>query len=66
MDGHFVDNISFGIPVCNALKDYPIFKDVHLMISDPFKYIDNFIENKYSYNVKYSKKNKKIIGNGKN
>ena len=44
MDGHFVDNISFGIPVCNSLKDYPIFKDVHLMISDPKRYVERFID----------------------
>ena len=43
MDGHFVNNISYGGIICEAVKEYPIFKDVHLMISDPFKYIDNFI-----------------------
>ena len=44
MDGHFVPNISFGFPICDALKDYPIFKDVHLMISDPLKYVEGFME----------------------
>lgn len=43
MDGHFVNNISYGGIICEAVKDYPIFKDVHLMISEPLKYIDNFI-----------------------
>ena len=43
MDGHFVPNISFGFPICEALKDCPIFKDVHLMISDPLKYVHKFI-----------------------
>ena len=46
MDGHFVNNISFGFPICNAISDYPIFKDVHLMISDPLKYVDGFIKAK--------------------
>ena len=44
MDGIFVDNISFGIPIAKAIQDYPIFKDVHLMICDPLKYVDGFID----------------------
>ena len=46
MDGHFVNNISFGFPICDAIASYPIFKDVHLMISDPNKYVDRFIKAK--------------------
>lgn len=43
MDGVFVPNISFGIPVIqsvNRLAEKPL--DVHLMISEPFRYIDAF------------------------
>ncbi len=44
MDGHFVPNISFGIPVLKsihtALPD--AFFDVHLMISKPLSYVDAF------------------------
>lgn len=44
MDGQFVDNISFGLPVLEKLSKYTdIFKDVHLMISNPLKYIDAFV-----------------------
>ena len=44
MDGAFVPNISFGFPICEALKDCPIFKDVHLMINNPSDYVERFIE----------------------
>ena len=44
MDGNFVPNISFGFPICSALKDCPIFKDVHLMINNPINYVERFIE----------------------
>ncbi len=45
MDGHFVPNISYGIPVLKSLKRYSeLPMDVHLMISDPFKYIDAFAD----------------------
>ncbi len=43
MDGEFVPNISFGMPVINAIKkhtDIPL--DIHLMISEPHRYIDDF------------------------
>ncbi len=43
MDGHFVPNITLGAPVVKCIKkatDVPF--DVHLMISDPLKYIDDF------------------------
>ncbi|HTM99784.1 MAG TPA: ribulose-phosphate 3-epimerase, partial [Pedobacter sp.] len=43
MDGVFVPNISFGFPVLNAVKKYakkPL--DVHLMIVNPDKYIEDF------------------------
>ncbi|MBX2843349.1 MAG: ribulose-phosphate 3-epimerase [Flammeovirgaceae bacterium] len=43
MDGSFVPNISFGLPVLKAVKKYatkPI--DVHLMIVNPEKYLEDF------------------------
>lgn len=43
MDGHFVPNISIGIPVVESLRRCTdAFLDVHLMISQPEKYIDAF------------------------
>mgnify|MGYP000758893307 CR=1 FL=1 len=45
MDGHFVPNISIGAPVIAAMKkvcDVPF--DVHLMISDPYFYIEDFVK----------------------
>lgn len=45
MDGHFVPNISIGVPVVKSLsKATEAFLDVHLMISQPDKYIDAFID----------------------
>lgn len=44
MDGHFVPNISFGYSILKDIsKVTDKYLDVHLMISDPFKYVDNFI-----------------------
>ena len=43
MDGVFMPNISFGMPVLKAIKKEakkPL--DVHLMIIDPDRYIENF------------------------
>ncbi len=45
MDGRFVPNISFGIPVVKAMREYcqkPL--DVHLMIVEPERYVDAFRE----------------------
>ena len=44
MDGHFVPNISFGVPVLASLhKGIPsAFFDVHLMISHPLAYVEPF------------------------
>lgn len=43
MDGHFVPNISIGAPVVASIKkvcDIPF--DVHLMISNPLQYVEDF------------------------
>jgi ribulose-phosphate 3-epimerase len=43
MDGHFVPNISFGMPVCEAVSKVarkPL--DVHLMITQPDRYLEAF------------------------
>ncbi len=43
MDGAFVPSISFGIPIIQSIR--PITKmtfDVHLMIEEPIRYIDEF------------------------
>lgn len=45
MDGHFVPNISFGIPVLKCIAhSHKMVNDVHIMISDPFKYAPEFIK----------------------
>lgn len=45
MDGHFVPNISFGIPVVKSIrKKTDMFFDAHLMIENPIKYVDAFYE----------------------
>lgn len=55
MDGVFVPNISFGFPVIESFKDMckkPL--DVHLMIVEPDKFIENFAKAGASYiNVHY-------------
>jgi len=44
MDGVFVPNISFGAGVISALRPHSkMFFDVHLMITDPLRYIDDFV-----------------------
>ena len=44
MDGLFVPNISFGAPVISSLrKTTNMIFDVHLMITDPQRYIDDFL-----------------------
>ena len=43
MDGHFVPNLSFGLPIVEAVRrvtDLPL--DVHLMISQPGRYLKDF------------------------
>ncbi|MBL8752026.1 MAG: ribulose-phosphate 3-epimerase, partial [Planctomycetes bacterium] len=45
MDGHFVPNLTFGPPVVAAIKKVatkPL--DVHLMITDPWRYADAFLD----------------------
>lgn len=45
MDGLFVPNISFGIPVIQSLRRISdLFFDVHLMIDEPSRYIDAFVK----------------------
>lgn len=45
MDGHFVPNISFGFPLVKAARESTdAVLDVHLMISDPEKYIERFAD----------------------
>lgn len=45
MDGMFVTNISFGLPVIASLrKNSDMFFDVHLMIEKPERYIERFID----------------------
>ena len=45
MDGIFVPNISFGFPIIKSIRPLTdLFFDVHLMIREPDKYIERFIE----------------------
>jgi ribulose-phosphate 3-epimerase len=44
MDGHFVPNLSYGAPVAADWRKWTDFPfDTHLMISEPARYVDDFI-----------------------
>lgn len=45
MDGHFVPNLTFGTPVVKCVRKCTdkVF-DCHLMISEPLRYVDDFIK----------------------
>lgn len=50
MDGHFVPNISFGSAVMKSLnKITKLPYDVHLMIENPDKYLEDFVTEKTEY-----------------
>ncbi len=45
MDGHFVPNITIGVPVVKSLRKATTLPlDVHLMITDPDRYLEAFID----------------------
>ena len=45
MDGDFVASISFGMPVIKALrKQSNLFFDVHMMVTEPVRYIDAMVD----------------------
>lgn len=45
MDGHFVPNISFGHWSLAAInRSVDIFLDVHLMVYNPYEYVERFVE----------------------
>ena len=45
MDGHFVPNITFGAPIIKSIRDKSsLVFDVHLMISEPLRYIPDFVK----------------------
>jgi ribulose-phosphate 3-epimerase len=44
MDGHFVSNISFGIPIVKSLAHrHHMINDVHIMIAKPLEYAHQFV-----------------------
>src|SRR5215203_2382023 len=45
MDGHFVPNLTMGPQVVAAInRSTDLFLDVHLMIYNPFDYVERFVE----------------------
>ena len=45
MDGMFVPSISFGMPVLESIrKETDLFLDVHLMIREPIRYVNEFVK----------------------
>lgn len=50
MDGYFVPNISFGFPIMKTIKEHSKkINDVHLMIVEPEKYVEEFINQGADY-----------------
>jgi ribulose-phosphate 3-epimerase len=63
MDGHFVDNITFGPVVIENIKT-KLIKDVHLMIEQPEKYVNAFCDagaGMISFHVDATKKPDAVI-----
>ncbi|MFH1588787.1 MAG: ribulose-phosphate 3-epimerase [Candidatus Diapherotrites archaeon] len=65
MDGNYVPNISFGLPVIKSIRDHTkLLFDTHLMISNPDKFALDFIEagsDSIIFHPETSKNPKKLI-----
>jgi len=65
MDGHFVPNITIGPPVIAKLRKYSgLVFDSHLMISEPEKYAERFVEagvDHITFHIEAAKKTEKLI-----
>ena len=65
MDGHFVPNISIGVPVVKSIrKKTDMFLDTHLMIENPEKYIEAFAKagsNLITFHIEATKNPKEVI-----
>ena len=65
MDGHFVPNITIGPPVIAKLRKVSnLVFDSHLMISEPAKYAERFVEagaNHITFHIEAAEKSEKLI-----
>jgi ribulose-phosphate 3-epimerase len=65
MDGHFVPNITIGPPVIAKLRKYSnLVFDAHLMISEPARYAQTFVEagaNHITFHIEAAEKAEDII-----
>lgn len=65
MDGHFVPNITIGPPVIAKLRKYSnLVFDAHLMISEPARYAQTFIEagaNHITFHIEVAEKAEGLI-----
>ncbi len=65
MDGHFVPNITIGPPVIAKLRKYSnLVFDAHLMISEPAKYAQTFVEagaNHITFHIEVAEKAEDLI-----
>lgn len=65
MDGHFVPNITFGLPVIARLRKHSdLFFDSHLMISEPGRYAQRFAEagvNNITFHIETEPEPEKLI-----
>ncbi len=66
MDGHFVPNITIGPPVIAKLRKYSnLVFDSHLMISEPERYAERFVEagaNHVTFHIEAADEPKGLIG----
>jgi len=65
MDGHFVPNITIGPPVIAKLRKCSVLTfDSHLMISEPERYVERFVEagaNHITFHIEVARKPKELI-----
>jgi ribulose-phosphate 3-epimerase len=65
MDGHFVPNITIGPPVIAKLRKYSsLVFDSHLMISEPEKYVERFVEagaNHITFHIEAAAEPRKLV-----
>jgi ribulose-phosphate 3-epimerase len=65
MDGHFVPNLSIGVPIVASVRKYTkLTLDAHLMIEDPLKYAEPFVKagaDLITFHAEVAKKPTKIV-----